>query len=143
MHLTGTQFMAENRQGLHLQQNLGDAFADVCRRALGRTPKVLAKEINADIRTARNVLDGRAGAPMITRALQVRQRVADDHYDIFLALGFLIFGETLDAYEERKLLRIIESTENARRLADARRARRGKLRDRATSHSGGVAQRSA
>lgn len=128
--------MAFDDQKLPLSRNVGDAFAVVCRVLGGHTPNGVARALRMDRKTARNALDGKAGVPVITRALQDRQKTADDHWEAYLAIGQMIFGETLDQYEERKLQRIIEDTENARRLVDERKARRRELVDRASTHGG-------
>lgn len=135
--------MADDRQGLQLTRNLGDAFAEALRSAFGTAPKTVAREIDQDPRAARNALEGKAGVPVITRSLQARQRAADDHYELWLALGQMIFGETLDQYEERKLRTLIESTHNARTLVDARRQRRDELARRAATHARDLDRRSA
>lgn len=128
--------MAKPRQGLHLQRNLADAFADILKAGFGITPKSITREADMDIRTARNALDGKAGAPFITRTLLHRQNQSDDHYDFALAMLAELFGETLDQYEERKLRALIESTENARDLAEARASRRRALDSRARTANG-------
>lgn len=140
MTLTEMHFMARERQSLRLQRNLTDAFAEVCRH-LGHTPKAVAREIDQDPRTARNALEGKAGAPVITKALQARQKASGDHYELWLALGEMIFGESLDEYEQRKLEAIIAETENAQSLFAARQDRRRHLRARASSEDSGEADR--
>lgn len=134
--------MAVDDQRLPLARNLGDAFAVVC-RFFGHTPTGPARALGLDKKTARNALDGKAGVPAITRALQERQKTNDDHYELWMALGEMIFGESHDQYEERKLQALIESTTNAKRLVDARQARRGELRARAYADPGPVDQRRA
>lgn len=114
-------------------RSLGDAFAVMCRSLAGNTPNPVARALDMDPKTARNAIDGKAGVPVITKSLQSRQKANDDHYELWLALGQMIFGETLDQYEERKLQRIIESTENAKSLAEARASRRRHLENRATA----------
>jgi len=119
-------------QDFHKRPNLGDAFAVVC-RSFGHTAKPVSQAFAMDKKQAVNALEGRAGVPSITRSLQARQRAADDHYELWLALGEMIFGETLDKYEERRLQALIESTTNARKLVDERNARRQELRARAAA----------
>lgn len=133
MHLTGSQFMADYRQRLPETRDLGEAFAQLLRRAYGQTPKSVAIEVDLDPRAARNALEGKAGAPIITKSLLARQKAGDDHYELWLALGQMLFGETLDEYEERKLQRLIESTQNAKTIAEARAERRRALDRRASA----------
>lgn len=128
MHLTRTHFMAEERYNLPLARNLGDAFAVALRSAFGTSAKAVARQIAQDPRAARNALEGRAGVPIITKSLQARQKAADDHYELWLALGQMIFGESLDEYEERKLQRIIADNSHAIETLEARRLRRAELR---------------
>lgn len=134
--------MGQEHQHLPLTRNLGDAFSVIC-RFFGPTPNPVMRALSLDKKVAENALAGRAGVPAITKALQARQKANDDHYELWLALGQMIFGETLDAWEERRLTLIIESTENARKLVDARQARRGELRALAYSDTGSLDQRRA
>lgn len=137
MNRMDLHFMAEERHSLRLQRNLADAFAVLCQH-FGSTPKAIAREIAQDPRTARNALEGKAGTPVITGTLQARQKAAGDHYDLWLALGEMIFGESLDEYERRKLETLIESTHNAQSLHAARQARREQLRTCAASPDSGT-----
>lgn len=143
MHQTGTQFMAIDRQTLGLQRNLSDAFAVVLRHAFGNTPGPVSKAINQDPRAVRNALEGKAGTPIITHALQARQKAHDDHYDLALGILALIFGETLDEYEERKLSRIIEGNAHAISTLEARRMRRRELRSLPSPDNSGLDRRRA
>lgn len=125
--------MADYRQRLPRTRDLADAFAQLLRNAYGQTPKSVAVETDLDPRAARNALEGKAGVPVITKSLLARQKAGDDHYELWLALGQMLFGEALDQYEERKLRRLIESTENARTIAEARAERRRALGRRASA----------
>lgn len=135
-----TQFMADNRYDLHELRNLGEAFAAVCQH-FGTTPKAVARQIGQDPRTARNALEGKAGTPVITSALQARQKTHDDHYDLALAMLAMIFGETHEQYEERKLQLILEEASNAKNRFAARQDVRRSLRSRASSPYCGDADR--
>lgn len=135
--------MAGERHKLPLQRNLRDAFAEIIGQAFGYTPKQTGHQVGLDPRAARNALEGKAGTTAITQALHARQKANDDHYELWLALGQMIFGETLDEWEERRLTHIIESTENARKLVDARQARRGELRALAYTDTRRLDQRRA
>lgn len=119
--------MELDSQKLPLQRNLGDAFAVVC-RFFGPTAKPVTTAFAMDKKQAVNALDGKAGVPVITKALQARQKASDDHYELWLALGQMIFGETLDEWEERRLTRIIEDNTHAVHTLEARRQRRQELR---------------
>lgn len=135
--------MARERQGLPLTRNLGDAFAEALVAAFGTTPKSVARQIDQDPRAARNALEGKAGVPIITRSLQARQKANDDHYELWLALGQMIFGETLDEWEERQLTRIIESNHHAISRLEGRRRRRSELRSFSPPDAGGVDRKRA
>jgi hypothetical protein len=143
MHLTRTDIMALDDQKLPLQRNLGDAFAVVCRALGGHTPNAVVRAFPFDRKTARNALDGKAGVPVITRSLQARQKADDDHYELWLALGQMIFGETLDQYEERKLRRVIENNHHAIDTLETRRKRRAELRTFAPPDDSGLDRRRA
>lgn len=112
--------------------SLGDAFATVCQR-FGHTAKPVSDAFGLDKKTAVNALDRKAGVPAISKALLTRQKIHDDHYDLALAMLAMIFGETHDQYEERKLQTLIESTAHAQSLLAARQDRRRSLRARSTS----------
>lgn len=137
MNQTRMAIMALDAQKLPLQRNLGDAFSVVC-RFFGQTPAGVTRALSLDKKTARNALDGKAGVPVITKALQARQKASGDHYELWLALGEMIFGESLDEYERRKLETLIESTHNAQSLHAARQARREQLRTCAASPDSGT-----
>ena len=128
MHQTRMTILAFDDQKLPLQRNLGDAFAVLCRALGGHTPNAVTRAFPLDRKTARNAIDGKAGVPVITKSLQARQKADDDHYELWLAMGQMIFGESLDEYEERKLSRIIESNTHAIANLEARRKRRHELR---------------
>lgn len=143
MMQTGTHFMAVDRHRLPLQRNLSDAFAEVLRHAFGNTPGPVAKAVQQDPRAIRNALEGKAGTPIITQTLLARQKAHDDHYDLALGVLALIFGETLDEYEERKLQRVIESNHHAITTLGARRQRRQELRAFAPPDDSGMDRRRA
>ena len=143
MHLTGRDFMAVDDHKLPLTRNVGDAFAVICRVLGGHQPNAVAKAMGMDRKTARNALDGKAGVPVITKALQARQRAEDDHYELWLALGQMIFGETLDEWEERRLNRIIEGNTHAISTLEARRKRRQELRALPSPDAGDMGRRRA
>lgn len=128
MHQTREAILAFDDHNLPLQRNIGDAFAVICRALGGHTPNAVVRAFPLDRKTARNALDGKAGVPVITKSLQARQKAADDHYELWLALGQMIFGESLDDYEERKLRRIIADNSHAIETLEARRLRRAELR---------------
>lgn len=127
---------------LPLQRNLGDAFAVVC-RFFGPTAKPVSTAFAMDKKTAVNALDGKAGIPVITKSLQARQRAEDDHYELWLALGQMIFGETLDEWEERQITRIIEGNAHAVSTLEARRQRRHELCALAAPDTGRLGRRRA
>lgn len=135
--------MALDRQRLLDAKDLGDAFAEVLRQSFGHTPKGVAQAAALDPRAARNALEGKAGVPIITQALQARQKDHDDHYDLALTMLALIFGETHDQYEERKLRRVIENNHHAISTLEARRKRRAELRSFAPPDDSGLDRRRA
>lgn len=142
MHQMRTAILELDSHNLPLQRNLGDAFAVIC-RFFGPTAKPVTTAFAMDKKQAVNALDGKAGVPVITKALQARQKADDDHYELWLALGQMIFGETLDEWEERRLTRIIEGSAHAISTLEARRQRRQELRDLAYADAGGLDQRRA
>ena len=144
MHQTNEAIMALSGQKtqLPLSRNIGDAFAVVC-QFFGGSPKPVARETGLDLRVARNALEGKAGVPAITQALQTRQKTSGDHYELWLAMGQMIFGESLDQYEERKLHRIISENSHAIDTLETRRQRRAELRSFTPADDGGLDQRRA
>lgn len=134
--------MGQEHYNLPLARNLGDAFAVVC-RFFGPTPNPVMRAMSLDKKVAENALAGRAGVPAITKALQARQKTHDDHYELWDALGEMIFGEPRDAYDERKLRRIIEANTHAIDTLEARRQRRAELRALPAPDLGGVGRRRA
>lgn len=130
-------FLGQDNQKLPLQRNLGDAFATLLRGAFPRhSAKELSSELGVDPTTARNGKEGRAGGAALTRSLHYRQAKHDDHWDLWDAIGALIFGETRDQYDERQLAALIERTENARSLSEQRRRARALLEERAAAGVG-------
>lgn len=127
---------------LPLQRNLSDAFATVC-RFFGHTAKPVSEAFALDKKQAVNALEGKAGGPSITRALLARQNAHDDHYDVALTMLALIFGETHDQYEERKLQRAIEESTHAITTLEARRKRRQELRSFSPADDSGLDRRRA
>lgn len=142
MHQMRTAIVEQDFYKLPLQRNLGDAFAVVCRH-FGHTAKPVSHALGMDKRAAVNALDGKAGVPVITKSLQARQKAADDHYELWLALGQMIFGETLDEWEERRLTRIIEGNHHAITTLEARRQRRQELRSLPAPDAGRMDSRRA
>lgn len=134
--------MGQEPHILPITRNLGDAFSVVC-RFFGRTPNPVMRALSMDKKVAENALAGRAGVPAITKALQARQKTDDDHYELWLALGQMIFGESLDQWEERRLRLIIETNHHAISTLEARRQRRQDLRALASADDGGLDRRRA
>lgn len=141
MHQTRMAILAFDDQKLPLTRNLGDAFSVVCKVLGGHQPNGVAQTMGIDRKTARNAIDGKAGVPVITKSLQARQRAEDDHYELWLALGQMIFGETLDEWEERRLTRIIEGNTHAISRLEGRRQRRSELRALAAPDDSGLDRR--
>ena len=127
MHQTRAAILEQDFYKSPVPASLSDAFAVLCRH-FGHTAKPVSEAFRMDKRAAVNALDGKAGVPVITKSLQARQKAADDHYELWLAMGQMIFGESLDEYEERKLRRIIENNTHAIDTLEARRKRRHELR---------------
>lgn len=130
----GFEILSQKRQTFRLQRNLGDAFSDVLKHLFARhSAKELAKELGVDPVTSRNAQKGVAGGAAITRSLHHRQAHHDDHWDLWDALGALLFGETRDQYDERKLAALIEKTNEIRQINEERRRRRSALEARAVA----------
>lgn len=91
------------------------------------TAKQAAAKYKIDQATAENIRKGVCGLGTLLKVALVEGR------DLWEVLGDEIYGETQDQYEERKLQQIIEGTENAKRLADERVARRRALEARAAA----------
>jgi transcriptional regulator with XRE-family HTH domain len=129
-------FMRLDRQ--LFARDIASALVEFLRQR-GLTAKQAARRYDMDAATIANLPKGVCAMGTLLKIAIVEGR------DLWEALGDEIYGETLDAYEERKLQAIIERTENAKRLSDERLARRRDLgaradalvalRDRA-SHSG-------
>lgn len=124
-------FVGQDHQKLRLQRNLGDAFQVVIRALFPHhSTKAVASKLGVDAKTAENALAAKAGGAAITRSLHHRQAHHDDHWDLWDALGALLFGETRDQYDERKLAALIEKTEHVRTITEERRRRRAALEER-------------
>lgn len=131
MALTEGAFLIPEDQNLRIARNLGDALMVVAKHLYPhQTSKHLQNEWEVDRITAKNVVQGVAGGAVVTKGVRARQKSHDDHWDMWLALGRMIFGESLAEYQERKLREIIESTENAIRLREESLARSRALDDR-------------
>lgn len=130
-------FLPPEEQKLALTRNLGDALASVARHLW---PHHTAKHVQAawdlDATTAKNVVKGAAGGVVVTRVLHTQQRKHGNAWALWLALGQLLIGEELDAFEQREVLRLIEQTENARSITEERRRRRAALAARSADALG-------
>lgn len=131
MHLTGADFVPEDRHLLALARNLGDALAAVAARLHpDNTAKRIEKRWKLDRETAWNVTKGKAGAVTVTKAIHAERDEHDRAWDLWIALGESIIGEKLPDYQERKLREIIENNENAVRLYAQNLARSRTLDER-------------
>ncbi len=141
MHLTAEAFLPRNEQNLGLARNLGDALAVIAERLWPHNrAKIIEDEWGLDRTTARNAVKGVVGATVVTKAIRSRTKPEhDDAWELWLALGREIIGEPLESYEERKVSQLIETTQNARSLHEARRARRAVLAERASFASASAA----
>jgi hypothetical protein len=118
-------FLPRETQKLALTRNLGDAFAAVAAHLWPHnTAKLAETEWSLDRSTAKNVVKGVAGGVVVTRALHAQQRKHRNAWGLWLALGELIIGEPLEAFEQRELARIQEEAANARDRQAARAERR-------------------
>lgn len=132
MALTEGTFLIPEEQKLPLARNLGDALAVVAKHLWPHhTAKHAEAEWEIDRLTAKNVVKGVVGATVVTKAARARQRLHDDHWEMWLAIGRMVFGESLQQYQERKLKQAIENTENAIRLQQESLARSRALDERA------------
>jgi hypothetical protein len=136
MNLSGADFMGRETPKIPVVKNLGEAFLTAARRLFPEdTRKSMQSAWGFDLKTAKNAAEGLAGAAVISKALKARQASEQDAWELWLDMGRALIGESLDDYEERKLLRIIEITENEKRKAVARleerRERRARMEDRA------------
>lgn len=125
-------FLPPHEQKLDLERNLGDALAAIMRHVYPHhTAKSVESAFDLDPNTAKNVAKGVAGGHVVTRVIHTQQRKGGDAWALWLALGELLIGEGLDAFEQREVLRLIEKTENAKSLSEERRRRRAALAARA------------
>lgn len=124
MALTESAFLIPEDQNSRVARNLGDALKVVAKQLYPtNTSKHAEADWKIDRLTAKNVVQGVAGGTVVTKAVRARQKSHDDHWDIWLAIGRLVFGESLAEYQERKLNELIEKNENAIRLHQADLAR--------------------
>lgn len=132
MHLTGADFVPDDRQLLPLTRNVGDALAAIALRLFPEhTAKKIAARWRLDPETGRNVVKGKGGATVLTKAIVAERDEHDSAWELWVALGESIIGEKISAYQERKLRQAIESTENAIRLHQESLARSRALDERA------------
>jgi hypothetical protein len=121
-------FLPRDTQKLALQRNLGDAMAAIIAKLFPHNAaKVIEAEYEIDRSSAKNVVKGTAGGAVIARMIHQQQRKHGNAWALWLALGELLIGEPLDAYEQREVLRLIEKTENAKSITEERRRRRAAL----------------
>lgn len=123
--------MRQGEQKTLIAKTLGEAFATVSERLFGKNRKALMQEWGFDRATLNNIRLGKAGAAIITKALQARKVSHDDAWDMADAILEQVLGESRSEYEERKLRQHIEKTTNAISLYQERRARREALAERA------------
>lgn len=123
--------MIPEEQNLAFARNLGDALAVIAKHMWPHhTAKHAEEAWEIDRLTAKNAVKGAAGGTVVTKAVRARQKSHDDHWDMWLAIGCMIFGESLKEYQERKLRQLVESTENAIRLHEESLARSRALDER-------------
>lgn len=131
MHLTGADFLPDDRHNLPLTRNVGDALAAIALRLFPEhTAKKIATRWKLDPETGRNLVKGKGGTTVLTKAVVTERDDHDAAWDLWIALGESIIGEKLTEYQERKLNEIIEKNENAVRLYQANLARSRALDER-------------
>lgn len=128
MSETMYDFLPEDRQIFRRVETLAEALGQIARKiAPIGTAKAIARRWNIESPTAENVAKERAAsATTLVKALRAE---SDDAWALWDAVGELLIGESREAYDERKLSRLIEKTNEARERLEARRARRLELEE--------------
>lgn len=128
MTATDFGFMPLDKHDLGLPRNLGDAFAELLKaRWPFNTAKLAATAFDYDPTTAANAVKGKGGARSVTKAVHLQQKAAQDAWELWMALGKEVIGESFEAYTERRLQRLIEENNRARERIETIRARRKRL----------------
>lgn len=133
MSLVSSDFMGRNPPKLPNGESLGEAFAAVVKKLFGTDTRAMSQQLGFDRKSVENVRLGRAGAPLIARALLARQQTHDDAWEVADAILERVLGESRSQYEERKLREHIEKTQNAISLHEERKARRAALAEGAAA----------
>jgi hypothetical protein len=124
-------FLPREEQKLALTRNLGDALAAVAEKLWPHhTAKRAETEWGLDRTTAKNVTRGVVGGVVVTKALHAQQAKQKNAWALWLALGELVIGEPLEAYELREIARINQEADDARDRQAERLARRQALAQR-------------
>lgn len=124
MHARMNDFMSLDRR--LFPRDIADALAEHLKNK-GYTAKQASRRYDIDQSTAENLRKGVCALSTLLKIVLVEGR------DLWNALGDEIYGETLDAYEERRLLQIINEASDAEKRLVQLRARREVLDARATS----------
>lgn len=128
MTLAMELYLPRDTQKFSPERNLGDALSAIVRHLYPHnTVKRVQSEFDLDLSQAKNVVKGAAGGVVITRMVHTRQRKYGDGWVLWKALGQLLIGEELDAFEQREVLQLIEKAENAKSVSAERRQRREAL----------------
>lgn len=123
---TETEILGRDTPKFPEVKNLGEALQQAAKRRWKQDTKKMAQASwEIDPKTAKNLVDeGMAGAAVVAKAIKAQQAKNKDAWELWLEMGRSLIGESLDAYEERKLQEIIEKTQHAKRQMEERRARR-------------------
>lgn len=125
MALVESGFLPRDTQKLALTRNLGDALMVVATALWPHnTAKHAEEEWGIDRSSGKNVVKGVAGGVIITRAVHAEQSKRRAGWRLWLALGELIIGEPLEAYEKREVARILKEAQDASRRQAERSERR-------------------
>lgn len=129
MASTGWQVVGQNSQELPILKTVGDALRDLIRkRYVNNAAKRIERDWDLDPKTAKNVVtEGHVSERTLTKAFRA------EGWELILAMGAELTGETFDQYEERRLTQIIQEAELARENIHRMAARREALEARAGS----------
>lgn len=114
-------FVSQDRQQL-IPRTMGEALAKMVRaRWPHSTAKHVARAWELDPTTAGNLIKGHASERTLTKAVRA------EGWELLLALGHALTGQTHHEWEEARLQRIIQEAEHAQSRITQLRTRRALL----------------
>lgn len=129
-------WLPEDRQVFRPMNSLGEAMRAAAQAAAPHnTSKVLQRRWKIDPHTAENVNKAVASGTTLVKAIKA-EREKGDAWALWDALGELLIGESRDEADERRLVKMMESTQLARQRHELRRARRQALEAHASEFLG-------